>query len=158
MTKEIGIFGAGCFWGVEESFLNTDGVVDTEVGYIGGTTSNPSYEDVCRDNTNHAEAVRVFYDSEIIIYEDLLDIFFNIHDPATLNRQGYDIGTQYRSAIFYLDDSQKIMSEKKIKILNEDTFQNKITTTIEKSTTFWVAEEYHQKYIRKKKDRKYFSF
>ena len=158
MTKEIGIFGAGCFWGVEESFLNTDGVVDTEVGYIGGTTSNPSYQDVCRDNTNHAEAVRVFYDSEIIIYEDLLDIFFNIHDSTTLNRQGYDIGTQYRSAIFYLDDSQKIMSEKKIKILNEDTFQNKITTTIEKSTTFWVAEEYHQKYIRKKKDRKYFGF
>ena len=158
MTKEIGIFGAGCFWGVEESFLNTDGVVDTEVGYIGGTTSNPSYEDVCRDNTNHAEAVRVFYDSEIIIYEDLLGVFFNIHDPTTFNRQGYDIGTQYRSAIFYLDDSQKIMSEKKIKILNEDTFQNKITTTIEKSTTFWVAEEYHQKYIRKKKDRKYFSF
>ena len=158
MTKEVGIFGAGCFWGVEESFLNTDGVVDTEVGYIGGTTSNPSYEDVCRGNTNHAEAVRVFYDSEIIIYEDLLDIFFNIHDPATLNRQGYDIGTQYRSAIFYLDDSQKIVSKKKIKMLNEGAFQNKITTTIEKSTTFWVAEEYHQKYIRKKKDRKYFSF
>ena len=158
MTKEAGIFGAGCFWGVEESFLNTDGVVDTEVGYIGGTTSNPSYEDVCRDNTNHAEAVRVFYDSEIIIYEDLLDIFFNIHDPATLNRQGYDIGTQYRSAIFYLDDSQKIVSEKKIKMLNEGAFQNKITTTIEEATTFWLAEEYHQKYIRKKKDRKYFSF
>jgi len=158
MTKEVGIFGAGCFWGVEESFLNTDGVVDTEVGYIGGTTSNPSYEDVCRDNTNHAEAVRVFYDSEIIIYEDLLDIFFNIHDPATLNRQGYDIGTQYRSAIFYLDDSQKIVSEKKIKMLNEGAFQNKITTTIEEATTFWLAEEYHQKYIRKKKDRKYFSF
>ena len=158
MTKEVGIFGAGCFWGVEESFLNTDGVVDTEVGYIGGTTSNPSYENVCRDNTNHAEAVRVFYDSEIIIYEDLLDIFFNINDPTTLNRQGYDIGTQYRSAIFYLDDSQKIMSEKKIKILNEDAFQNKITTTIEEATTFWLAEEYHQKYIRKKKDRKYFSF
>ena len=158
MTKEIGIFGAGCFWGVEESFLNTDGVVDTEVGYIGGTISNPSYDDVCRGNTNHAEAVRVFYDSEIIIYEDLLGVFFNIHDPTTFNRQGYDIGTQYRSAIFYLDDSQKIMSEKKIKILNEDTFQNKITTTIEKSTTFWVAEEYHQKYIRKKKDRKYFGF
>ena len=158
MTKEVGIFGAGCFWGVEESFLNTDGVVDTEVGYIGGTTSNPSYQDVCRDNTNHAEAVRVFYDSEIIIYEDLLDIFFNIHDPATLNRQGYDIGTQYRSAIFYLDDSQKIVSEKKIKMLNEGAFQNKITTTIEEATTFWLAEEYHQKYIRKKKDRKYFSF
>ena len=158
MTKEIGIFGAGCFWGVEESFLNTDGVVDTEVGYIGGTTSNPSYEDVCRDNTNHAEAVRVFYDSEIIIYEDLLDIFFNIHDPTTLNRQGYDIGTQYRSAIFYLDDSQKIVSKKKIKMLNEGAFQNKITTTIEEATIFWLAEEYHQKYIRKKKDRKYFSF
>ena len=158
MTKEVGIFGAGCFWGVEESFLNTDGVVDTEVGYIGGTTSNPSYQDVCRDNTNHAEAVRVFYDSKIIIYEDLLGVFFNIHDPTTFNRQGYDIGTQYRSAIFYLDDSQKIVSEKKIKMLNEGTFQNKITTTIEEATTFWLAEEYHQKYIRKKKDRKYFSF
>ena len=111
MTKEIGIFGAGCFWGVEESFLNADGVIDTEVGYIGGTISNPSYEDVCRGNTNHAEAVRAFYDSEIITYEDLLDIFFNIHDSTTLNRQGYDIGTQYRSAIFYLDDSVDPMKE-----------------------------------------------
>ena len=156
MTKEIGIFAAGCFWGVEESFLSTQGVTKTEVGYIGGTTSNPSYEDVCRGDTNHAEAVRVFFDSEIIMYEELLDIFFKIHNPTTLNRQGYDFGTQYRSAIFYQNDSQKKISEDKIKVLNNKTFQNKITTTIEEATTFWIAEEYHQKYIRKKQDRNYF--
>tara|TARA_B100000029_G_scaffold312750_1_gene305208 strand:- start:52 stop:528 length:477 start_codon:yes stop_codon:yes gene_type:complete len=156
MTKEIGIFAAGCFWGVEESFLSTQGVTETEVGYIGGTTSNPSYEDVCRGDTNHAEAVRVFFDSEIIMYEELLDIFFKIHNPTTLNRQGYDFGTQYRSAIFYQNDSQKKISEDKIKVLNNKTFQNKITTTIEEATTFWIAEEYHQKYIRKKQDRNYF--
>ena len=152
MTKEVGIFGAGCFWGVEESFLNTDGVVDTEVGYIGGTTSNPSYEDVCRDNTNHAEAVRVFYDSEIIIYEDLLDIFFNIHDPTTLNRQGYDIGTQYRSAIFYFSDEQKTIAEK-----SKNQFQKKlsssIVTEITKAKEFFIAEDYHQCYIQKKKSK-----
>ena len=156
MTKEIGIYGAGCFWGVEESFLNIEGVTETEVGYIGGTTSNPTYEDVCRGDTNHAEAVRVFYDSDIIVYEELLDIFFSIHNPTTLNRQGYDFGTQYRSVIFYHDDVQKKISEDKIRILNNKTFQNKISTTIEKATTFWVAEEYHQKYIRKKQDRNYF--
>ena len=156
MTKEIGIYGAGCFWGVEESFLNVEGVTETEVGYIGGTTSNPTYEDVCRGHTNHAEAVRVFYDSDIIVYEELLDIFFSIHNPTTLNRQGYDFGTQYRSVIFYHDDVQKKISEDKIRILNNKTFQNKISTTIEKATTFWVAEEYHQKYIRKKQDRNYF--
>ncbi|MEC7832210.1 MAG: peptide-methionine (S)-S-oxide reductase MsrA [Pseudomonadota bacterium] len=156
MTKEIGIFAAGCFWGVEESFLSTQGVTETEVGYIGGTTSNPSYEDVCRGDTNHAEAVRVFFDSEIIMYEELLDVFFKIHNPTTLNRQGYDFGTQYRSAIFYQNDSQKKISEDKIKVLNNKTFQNKITTKIEEATTFWIAEEYHQKYIRKKQDRNYF--
>ena len=115
MTKEIGIFAAGCFWGVEESFLSTQGVTETEVGYIGGTTSNPSYEDVCRGDTNHAEAVRVFFDSEIIMYQELLDVFFKIHNPTTLNRQGYDFGTQYRSAIFYQNDSQKKISEDKSK-------------------------------------------
>jgi len=156
MTKEIGIFAAGCFWGVEESFLSTQGVAETEVGYIGGTTSNPSYQDVCRGDTNHAEAVRVFFDSEIIMYEELLDVFFKIHNPTTLNRQGYDFGTQYRSAIFYQNDSQKKISEDKIKVLNNKTFQNKITTKIEEATTFWIAEEYHQKYIRKKQDRNYF--
>ena len=156
MTKEIGIFGAGCFWGVEESFLNVEGVTETEVGYIGGTTSNPTYEDVCRGHTNHAEAVRVFYDSDIIVYEELLDIFFSIHNPTTLNRQGYDFGTQYRSVIFYHDDVQKKISEDKIRILNNKIFQNKISTTIEEATKFWVAEEYHQKYIRKKQDRNYF--
>ena len=142
MTKEIGIFAAGCFWGVEESFLSTQGVTKTEVGYIGGTTSNPSYEDVCRGDTNHAEAVRVFFDSEIIMYEELLDIFFKIHNPTTLNRQGYDFGTQYRSAIFYQNDSQKKISEDKIKVLNNKIFQNKIATTIEEATTFWIAEEF----------------
>ena len=115
---DIAIFAAGCFWGVEEKFLSTDGVKETEVGYIGGETSNPTYQDVCAGDTNHAEAVRVHYDSKMITYDDLLELFFNLHDPTLLNRQGPDFGTQYRSAIFYINDFQKLSSENKIKYLN----------------------------------------
>lgn len=155
MTKEIAIFGAGCFWGIEEAFITTDGVNETEVGYIGGTTTNPSYQDVCKGDTNHAEAVRIFFDSKLIQYDDLLDVFFKIHNPTTYNRQGLDIGTQYRSAIFYLNNLQKQMSENKIQLLNRTAFDNKIVTTIEQASEFWVAEEYHQKYVRKKKIKGY---
>ena len=129
---DIAIFAAGCFWGVEEKFLSTDGVKETEVGYIGGETSNPTYQDVCAGDTNHAEAVRVHYDSKMITYDDLLELFFNLHDPTTLNRQGPDFGTQYRSAIFYINDFQKLSSENKIKYLNDNKFDNKIVTSIEK--------------------------
>ena len=153
---DIAIFAAGCFWGIEEKFLSTDGVKETEVGYIGGKTDNPTYKEVCAGDTYHAEAVRVHYDSEEITYDELLDIFFMIHDPTTLNRQGPDFGTQYRSSIFYMNNFQKLSSENKIKQLNSTKFNHSIVTTIEEATPFWIAEEYHQKYIRKKKQSSFF--
>ena len=153
---DIAIFAAGCFWGIEEKFLSTEGVTETEVGYIGGKTKNPNYQDVCTGETFHAEAVRVHYNSEEISYDELLNVFFSIHDPTTLNRQGPDFGTQYRSAIFYLNDFQKLSGENKIKKLDAEKYKNKIVTTIEKADSFWIAEEYHQKYIRKKKQSSFF--
>tara|TARA_Y100000748_G_scaffold299516_1_gene296487 strand:- start:1301 stop:1768 length:468 start_codon:yes stop_codon:yes gene_type:complete len=153
---EIAIFAAGCFWGIEEKFLSTNGVKETEVGYIGGKTENPSYQDVCAGDTYHAEAVRVHYDSDEITYDELLDIFFTIHDPTTLNRQGPDFGTQYRSSIFYLNDFQRLSGENKIKELNSTKFSDSIVTTVEEAGSFWIAEEYHQKYIRKKKQSSFF--
>jgi methionine-S-sulfoxide reductase len=149
------IFAAGCFWGVEEKFISTKGVIETEVGYIGGKTKEPTYEEVCKGNTYHAEAVKIFFEDSVISYDDLLNIFFEIHDPTTLNRQGVDLGTQYRSSIFYLDDFQKLSGENKIKQLNKEKFNNKIVTLLEEATEFWIAEEYHQKYIRKKKFSNY---
>ena len=153
---DIAIFAAGCFWGVEEKFLSTNGVKETEVGYIGGKTDNPTYKEVCAGDTYHAEAVRVHYDSDEVTYDELLDIFFEIHDPTTLNRQGVDFGTQYRSSIFYLNDFQRLSSENKISQLNSTRFNNSIVTTIEEAGSFWIAEEYHQKYIRKKKQSSFF--
>ena len=153
---EIAIFAAGCFWGIEEKFLSTDGVKETEVGYIGGKTENPTYKEVCTGHTFHAEAVRVHYNSDEITYDELLDIFFTIHDPTTLNRQGPDYGTQYRSSIFYLNSFQRLSGENKIKELNSTKFSNSIVTTIEEAGSFWIAEEYHQKYIRKKKQSSFF--
>ena len=150
MTSKT-IFAAGCFWGVEEKFNSIKGVIETEVGYIGGSITNPSYEDVCRGNTNHAEAVRIYFDEDVISFDSLLDIFFEIHNPTTLNSQGLDIGTQYRSAIFYQDEFQKLSSQNKINELNRAKFNNSIVTSIEHSEIFWIAEEYHQKYIKKKK-------
>lgn len=151
----IAIFAAGCFWGVEEEFISTKGVTETEVGYIGGTTKEPTYEEVCEGNTYHAEAVKVYFEEKTISYDDLLNIFFEIHNPTTVNRQGVDLGTQYRSSIFYLDGFQKLSGENKIKQLNKEKFNNKIVTLLEKATEFWIAEEYHQKYIRKKKFSNY---
>ena len=153
---EIAIFAADCFWGIEEKFLSTDGVKETEVGYIGGKTENPTYKEVCAGDTYHAEAVRVHYNSEEITYDELLDVFFTIHDPTTLNRQGPDFGTQYRSSIFYLNDFQRLSGENKIKELNSTKFNDSIVTTIEEAGSFWIAEEYHQKYIRKKKQSSFF--
>ena len=149
--SEKAIFAAGCFWGIEEKFTSLKGVVETEVGYIGGKTKNPTYEEVCRGGTYHAEAVRIFYDKEIITYDQLLDSFFEIHDPTTLNRQGPDFGTQYRSAIFCSNEFEVLSSENKIKELNRSKFSNSIVTTIEHDDNFWIAEEYHQKYLKKKK-------
>ena len=149
--NEKAIFAAGCFWGIEEKFNSIEGVIETEVGYIGGKLLNPSYEDVCKGDTYHAEAVRIFFENSELSFDYLLDVFFDIHDPTMMNRQGPDIGTQYRSAIFYQNDFQKLSSENKIKELNRSKFNNNIVTTLEYSDDFWIAEEYHQKYLKKKR-------
>ncbi len=143
-------FGAGCFWHVEDLLSKTKGVKSTKVGYIGGQLPNPTYEEVCTDKTGDAEAVEVEYDPDEISYEELLDVFWNNHNPTTLNRQGPDIGVQYRSAIFYHDDDQKEIAEKSKQTLDKSRkYENPIVTEIVPSPTFYGAEEYHQKYFKK---------
>ncbi len=143
-------FGAGCFWHVEDLLSKTKGVKSTKVGYIGGQLPNPTYEEVCTDKTGHAEAVEVEYDPDEISYEVLLDVFWNNHNPTTLNRQGPDVGIQYRSAIFYHNDEQKEIAEKsKQTIEKSGQFENPIVTEIVPTLTFYEAEEYHQKYFKK---------
>lgn len=143
---ETAIFAAGCFWGVQFYFDEVPGVVETEVGYIGGHVDNPSYELVCTHTTGHAEATKITYDPVKISYETLLKQFFRMHDPTQLNRQGPDVGDSYRSAIFYLDNSQKAAAQRMIDDLNHTEFKGKIVTTLEKAGTFWPAEDYHQKF------------
>lgn len=144
------IFAAGCFWGVQLAFDNTPGVVSTEAGYVGGSVENPSYRQVSTGQTGHAEAVEVSFDTDKISYPELLDIFFKIHNPTTQNRQGPDIGTQYRSAIFYLTPEQKQQAEAKIAELErQKTFPAPVVTEIAPAGTFWPSEEYHQKYLQK---------
>ena len=145
---EKALFGAGCFWGVEESFRKLNGVVKTEVGYSGGHTMNPTYESVCAGDTNHAEVVLVEYDESNISYEDLVEHFWKCHDPTTLNRQGPDIGTQYRSVIFYFNENQKKLSLQSKNRYLEKTKLN-IVTEISEVKEYYKAEEYHQKYIQK---------
>ena len=145
---EKALFGAGCFWGVEDTFRKIPGVVKTEVGYTGGHTLNPTYQSICEGDTNHVEVVLVEYDNKIISYDKLLNHFWKCHDPTTLNRQGPDIGTQYRSAIFYFDDNQKkIATESKINFAKENNLI--IVTEISQLSDYYKAEEYHQKYIQK---------
>ncbi len=144
------LFGAGCFWGVEEHFRKINGITKTEVGYSGGNTKNPSYESVCYENTDHAEVLNVEFDEEIIQYEELIEEFWKCHDPTTLDRQGPDIGRQYRSVIYYFNDSQKKIAENS-KEKYQSYFQNSIVTEISKADDFYKAEEYHQKYIQKSK-------
>ena len=151
MTK-LAIFAAGCFWGIEEKFLSHRGVLDTEVGYTGGITNEPSYHDVCTGETGHAEAVRVKFDQDEVSYEELVNLFFEMHDPTTLNRQGLDIGTQYRSEIFCLDDDQYLIADAMKRKYNKEIYSDKIVTSISMAENFWIAEEYHQKYLRKKKN------
>ena len=144
-------FGAGCFWGVEETFRKLPGVIETAVGYMGGTTERPTYEQVCTDRTGHAEVMQVTYDSEKISYEKLLEIFWNSHNPTTLNRQGPDVGTQYRSAIFYHTPQQKEIAEKsKEELEKSGKWKSPIVTEITPAQNFWKAEEYHQKYLMKR--------
>tara|TARA_Y100001949_G_scaffold168832_1_gene168050 strand:+ start:2919 stop:3374 length:456 start_codon:yes stop_codon:yes gene_type:complete len=145
-------FAAGCFWHVEEIFRKTNGVRSTQVGYCDGATKNPTYEDVCTDNTGHAEAVEIDYDPQEVSYEDLLKIFWNNHNPTTLNRQGPDIGTQYRSTVFfYTLEQQKAAMEMKERLnpLARKKFQKDIVTEIKPASTFYRAEEYHQQYFAK---------
>ena len=141
---------AGCFWGVEEAFTKTKGVKSTRVGYIGGNLPNPTYEDVCTDRTGHAEALQVKYDPKEISYEELLDLFWSIHNPTTKNRQGPDIGSQYRSIIFYhIPEQERIAKKSKQELDDSNKFQNKIVTEIVPASTFYPAEDYHQKYYQK---------
>jgi peptide-methionine (S)-S-oxide reductase len=143
-------FGAGCFWGVEAVFRQVEGVTATEVGYAGGHTDNPSYEDVCSHTTGHAEVVQVTYDSERVSYEELLDVFWGKHDPTQLNRQGWDVGDQYRSVIFFHDEEQREAAERsKAELGSSGKYRKPIVTKIEPAPAFHLAEEYHQRYLEK---------
>jgi peptide-methionine (S)-S-oxide reductase len=151
MKTSVATFGAGCFWGVEATFRKVNGVVDTKVGYTGGHHDNPTYEDLCSHTTGHAEAVRVVFDPNKVSYEELLDVFWKCHNPTTPNRQGVDIGSQYRSLIFYHTPAQKNAAEaSKQKLDRSGKYGSKVVTEIAPATTFWMAEEYHQRYLEKR--------
>jgi peptide-methionine (S)-S-oxide reductase len=149
--KKTATFGAGCFWGVEEAFRNVPGVLNTAVGYLGGTLPNPTYQDVCTDTTGHAEVVHVEFDNEVVAYDSLLDLFWKLHDPTTLNRQGPDFGSQYRSAIFYHGEEQKARAEESRERLQQSgRYRRPIVTEVTPASTFYRAEEYHQRYLAKR--------
>ena len=151
MSTEKATFGAGCFWGVEELFRNTKGVTAATSGYAGGTTENPTYEEVCRHSTGHAEVVEVEFDPAQVSYEQLLDIFWSNHDPTTRDRQGPDIGSQYRSVVFYHSPEQKAAAEESKNALTKSgRFKREIVTQIEPASKFFRAEEYHQGYLEKR--------
>lgn len=151
MENQFATFGAGCFWGVEEAFRGVPGVLSTEVGFAGGTLVNPSYQDVCTDRTGHAEVVRVEFDPAQVSYGDLLRAFWENHDPTQLNRQGPDVGTQYRSVIFYHTPEQEAEARAS-KAAEEQTGKHRrpVATAIEPAPTFYRAEEYHQQYLEKR--------
>ena len=146
---EIAVLALGCFWGPEIKFSKIDGIIKTEVGYCGGNSPSTTYKEVCTGNTNHAEVVKLDFDEKIITYEKILKIFFKIHDPTTLNSQGPDFGTQYRSEIFYLNDNQKKIAEKVLQDENKK-LSGKIVTQISLIKNYCPAEEYHQKYLEKR--------
>ena len=146
---EIAILGLGCFWGPEIKFSRLKGVIKTEVGYCGGDSKETTYEEVCTGNTNHAEVVKIDFDPKITSYEKILQYFFEIHNPTTLNSQGPDFGTQYRSEIFFLNDTQKEIAKKILKKINEN-LSGKVVTNISLEKNYCPAEEYHQRYLEKK--------
>jgi peptide-methionine (S)-S-oxide reductase len=148
VNKQTAIFAAGCFWGVEADFRDIPGVLDAEAGYAGGTTESPSYREVCTGRTGHAEAVRVTFDADAVSYDTLLDAFWSLHDPTQVNRQGPDVGTQYRSAIFYEDDAQRVAAEAS-KTRAQTRFSRPIATQILPRAPFFRAEDYHQRYLEK---------
>ena len=151
MEQEKAYFAAGCFWGVEATFRQVPGVIETRVGYTGGITKSPTYKDVSTSKTGHAETVEVSFDPDVVYYESLVDLFFKSHDPTTLNRQGPDVGTQYRSAVFYVSEEQRNIAEQvKEKFQQSPGLRKrKITTQIRAATQFYPAEEYHQQYFEK---------
>ena len=150
MSKDYAILASGCFWCTETIFDNVSGVISVIPGYIGGKISNPKYEEICTGTTGHAEAVKIKYDTNIISFSKLLEIFFKTHDPTTLNRQGNDVGTQYRSSIFYKNELELNIAKKMILKLNESKiFSNKIVTLLEQESKFYEAEDYHKKYFYK---------
>ena len=146
---EIAVLALGCFWGPEIKFSKINGVIKTEVGYCGGNSSQTTYKEVCTGNTNHAEVVKIDFDEKVITYEEILKIFFEFHDPTTLNSQGPDFGTQYRSEIFYLNDNQKKIAEDVLDQINEE-LSGKVVTKISLLKNYCIAEEYHQKYLEKR--------
>jgi peptide-methionine (S)-S-oxide reductase len=151
MQTELATFGAGCFWGVEIAFRQIPGVLDALAGYSGGTMPNPTYEDVCSDRTGHAEVVQVTFDPSRVSYDRLLDVFFTSHDPTQLNRQGPDVGRQYRSAIFYHSEAQREAAEAaKRKWEASGRWKRPVVTEISPAGPFWKAEEYHQRYLEKR--------
>ncbi|MZG30172.1 MAG: peptide-methionine (S)-S-oxide reductase MsrA [Nitrospinae bacterium] len=148
---ELATFGAGCFWGVELAFQKTKGVTSTSVGYTGGTTKNPTYEDVCTGRTGHAEVVHMEFDPNIISFDELLEVLWTCHDPTTLNRQGPDIGTQYRSAIFFHSPEQEVSAKaSRDKADQSGRFNAPIVTEITPASEYYIAEDYHQKYLEKR--------
>ena len=150
MTEKKAYFAAGCFWGVEDRFRKTPGVLDAISGYMGGHTENPGYRDVCAGATGHAETVEVQFDAERITYGELLDLFFDMHNPTTRNRQGPDVGSQYRSAVFAVDDEQERAANERIAELDSSgRWPNPIVTEVNRGGRFWPAEEYHQRYFEK---------
>lgn len=156
---EVATFGGGCFWCTEAIFLELDGVKKVESGYIGGKTANPTYEEVSTGTTGYAEATQITFDPTKISFGELLEIFFATHDPTTLNRQGADVGTQYRSEVFYHNDEQKKITEDYIKILNkENTFGKPVVTQVAVASKFYVAEDYHQNYYARNKEKSYCSY
>jgi len=149
-VMETAVFGAGCFWGVEEIIQQIPGVIDTTVGYCGGTTVDPTYREVCLGTTGHAESIEIRFDPKIVTFETLLDFFFRLHDPTTLNRQGNDIGSQYRSVIFCQNGEQKSIAEAKIRAVDgSGKWKNKVVTEIAGEAPFYSAEDYHQDYLQK---------
>ncbi|MBA9072116.1 peptide-methionine (S)-S-oxide reductase [Flavobacterium gossypii] len=156
---EVATFGGGCFWCTEAIFLELDGVKKVESGYIGGKTPNPTYEEVSTGTTGHAEATQITFDPSKISFGELLEIFFATHDPTTLNRQGADVGTQYRSEVFYHSDEQKKIAEDYIKLLDsQNTFGKSVVTKVSPATKFYVAEDYHQNYYARNKEKSYCSY
>ncbi len=159
MSKEVATLGGGCFWCVEAVYNQLIGVHSAISGYMGGHVDNPTYQQVCNKTTGHAEVVNVTFDNDVISFQDVLNIFFTVHDPTTLNRQGNDVGPQYRSGIWYHNDEQKRIAEETIKrVDNEGLYPNKIVTEVTPASTFWVAEDYHQNYFSNNPTQGYCAF